>query len=68
MEGNKDSGIIQTGSQKSLLILTSHVLQTFETFRNKLANIKRYLVGIFLLIKEALLETAKISVSGVKFI
>ena len=51
VEGNEDSGIIQSGSQKSWLISTVHVLQTFDTFRSKLANIKRYSVGICLLIK-----------------
>ena len=39
VEGNEDSRIIQTGSQKSWLISTAHVSQTFDTFRNKLANI-----------------------------
>ena len=33
VEGNEGSGIIQTGSQKSWLIFTAHVLQTFDTFR-----------------------------------
>ena len=52
VEGNKSSGIIQTGSQKSWLIFTAHVLQTFDTLRYKLANIKRYSVGIGLLMKK----------------
>ena len=66
MEGVGASGIIQTGSPKSWLLLSAHVVQTFHTFRNKFGNIKRYSVRICLLIKEALLETAKMSGSGVK--
>ena len=46
VERNEGSGIIKIGSQKSWLILTAHVLQIFDTFRNKLANIKGYSVGI----------------------
>ena len=67
-ERNEGSEIIQTGSQKSWLILTAHVLQIFDTFRSKLANAKRYSVGICLLRKEVLFETAKMSVTEAKFI
>ena len=66
--GALSPGIIQTGSQKSWVIPTAHVLQTFDTFREKLANVERNSVGMCFLMKETALETIKMSVSGVKFI
>ena len=61
-------GMIQTGSNKSSLIPTAHVLQTFDTLRNKLPNVERYSVIICFLIKETALKTIEMSVSDVKFI
>ena len=62
------SDIIQTMSQKSWLIPTAHVLQIFDTFRNKLANVKRCTIGMCFSIKDPAHKTIKMSVSGVKFI